>query len=142
MTASPGWVRLGPWFLGGGGPHAEARLLRDALPDKVNRNAGQDNHEAGPGGLGLVQEQDGHDDQRGSYIDDRDPRVSKGTVGALRQGALAAQDEKPSNRKDIEDEDRENHVIQQVAVEVSVEGGTGGGIELDRPGGIAQPRPR
>ena len=75
----------------------------------------------------------------GHDIERRDRRIAEGAVGAFGVGPLPAQNKQAEDRQHVENQHGEDHVIEQVAVEIAVGDCAGcwdlpGGFALERAG--------
>ena len=86
----------------------------------------------GQAGLGAVEQQHERDGRGGDHVERRHERVAEGAVGALGVGPLAAQHEEAGDGQHVEDEHREDHPVEQLAVEVAVDRLAGVGSSTGR----------
>src|SRR5213075_598822 len=66
----------------------------------------------------------------GDNIKSGNDRITKGPIGTLSFGPLAAQNENANDRKHVKDEHRKNDVVQKTTIEVSIRFNAGDGITL------------
>src|SRR6185295_10640544 len=96
-------------------------------PEEIDGDARQHDAQAGTCGPRLVDEQHERDHRRGHDVEGRHHRVAEGAVGPLRVRPLAPQHEQAGDGQDVEDEHREDDVVEQLAIEVAV-GHLAGGV--------------
>src|SRR5262249_38440508 len=70
--------------------------------------------------LGLVEKQDKIDRGSGQNIESGNHRIAEGSVGAVRFRTLLAQDKNSGDGQCVKNQNGENHVVEQVVVEIAV----------------------
>src|SRR5262245_54741338 len=130
VAASEGLRRAAPLA-----PQPPALRLRlgDRAPsrEEVDRHAREDDREARPGGLRPEARAPERDRRRRDDVERGDPGIAPGAVGALRVGPATPEREEAGDRRHVEDQDREDDVLEERAVEVAV------GLRAAR---VAEPR--
>src|SRR6266702_2331662 len=94
--------------------------LRAACPKDIDRHAQQHDHQARPGCLRLVKQQDKHNRRGCNDVEQRDKWIAKRFVGSLRAGPFTAQYENACDRQHIEDQHGKDDIVEQIAVKVAV----------------------
>ena len=87
-----------------------------ARPQEIYRNAKQDDDQARPRVLRLVEQQDYINKQRHHNVDGGQPWIAEGAVGTRSVGTGAAQNEEAHQREHVEDEHGKDGVVEQLAV--------------------------
>src|SRR5712691_5421617 len=94
--------------------------LRASCPKDVDRHAHHHDHQAWPGCLCLVKQQDKHNRHGSNDVEQRDKRIAKRFVRSLRAGPFSAQYENACNRQHVEDQHGKDNIVEQVAIKISV----------------------
>src|SRR5580700_3029498 len=108
------------------------RRTRPSRPPPIYRQAEKYDKQAAACGLCLIQEQDDHDGRGGENIEQWDKRIPERPIRPLRIGALPPQDKDSDDRQHVEEQDGENNVVQQIAVQVAV-GNRSGRVQAASP---------
>ena len=95
------------------------RVAASSLNRQVNGNSQKHNERARPCCCWPVGKQSEKDSTRGSNVKRRNDGVSKRAIGARSIRALDSKPEHACDRQHIEDEGGRNHILEQIAIEVS-----------------------
>src|SRR5216684_2269098 len=92
----------------------------EVFPNEVNRNPGNHDDQARPGGRRLVDEKNDQDYRSAYDVQNRDQRITECLIRALRVRTSLSQTKDAGDGENIKDQRRGYYVIQKIAVQISI----------------------
>src|SRR5437588_9460696 len=96
------------------------RFCAEKLPEKINRHAGEHDHQPGPGGRCVIDEKHKKNHGGSNDVKSRHDRIPKCLVRTLGVRPFPPQQKNSDTRQNVKDERGRDYVVEQMSIEIAV----------------------